>query len=342
MPDYIPKQDEAAFVSSTWPSGRVEPGALTWQGIQADGSDRIFVRVIHGRQSAIMVKGTDPAENRSYQLIGSHLWSLNQLGPQFFGHDPKTGLFLIEDLGDTQLVDFVQPLTESEKVAAYKSVIDLMVRLHRDGTPGFDTGWCFQTPEYDKEFILSRETGYFLKEFVAEYANLNYNKAGAAVECEALADAALAGAELVLMHRDFQSRNIMVTDGNMRLVDFQGARLGPPGYDLASLLYDPYVNLRKDQRRELLDYYLTARPDMGLKSKQAFESNYPYLAVCRMLQALGAFGFLSRKKKKLHFKEHIPAALKNVRDLLDDKKMDQFKNIKEIIGKARVKLEVAK
>jgi len=114
-----------------------------------------------------------------------------------------------------------------------------------------------------------------------------------------------------IVHRDFQSRNIMVTRGDVpRIIDYQGARIGPPGYDVASILWDPYFRLDEETRQQLLDYYIK-----GMKN---FDQNFDQtefretLLPCRLqrhMQALGAYGFLSKAKGKLFFLKYTPLAL---------------------------------
>jgi hypothetical protein len=130
-----------------------------------------------------------------------------------------------------------------------------------------------------------------------------------APDFEPLLTGALPPGPNYFLHRDFQSRNLFITSGRLRVIDFQGGRLGPLGYDVASLLIDPYVNLSPDWQAELLDYYLdriTAR--LGL-DPAAFREQYYHLALCRNLQILGAYGYLTKAKGKDQFARYIPTAV---------------------------------
>ena len=111
-----------------------------------------------------------------------------------------------------------------------------------------------------------------------------------------------------LVHRDFQSQNVLLIHGEAWLVDYQGLRPGLAEYDLASLLFDPYVTITANERNELLDYYAGLRGLNGTEMRQRFW----FCAAQRLMQALGAYGNLSRNQGKPQFKQHIPAAVANL------------------------------
>ena len=113
-----------------------------------------------------------------------------------------------------------------------------------------------------------------------------------------------------LVHRDFQSQNIMIHRGEPVLIDFQGMRVGSYFYDLGSLLYDPYVLINEHERMELLRYYY------GLQERtcawDAFQEAFQEASVQRLMQALGAFGFLGRRHNRKDFLAHIPSGLQRL------------------------------
>jgi len=132
-------------------------------------------------------------------------------------------------------------------------------------------------------------------------------------EFEVLAQRALDHPYTGLLHRDFQSRNILVKDGNYYFIDFQGARFGPLPYDLASLLIDPYVNLPRALQLKLLNYYVKRLSDFIAVDAGEFLDAYTYCAINRNLQILGAFAFLSRVKGKKDFETYIPPAVSSLK-----------------------------
>ena len=339
MTELQPDEKSIEFVLAAWPRAARSHDDLSWEPLYGDGSDRCFYRVSSGSRTALLVQGRDRAENRSYELIGRHLWSLNQAGPEFLAVDQEHGLFLIEDLGNSSLQNVACTLDFSGRVEMYQRVISLMANVHQKGKKGFDPKWCYQTPRYDRALILDRETGYFTAQFLRGDLGLTLPVRRLTPEFEALADAALHETEAVLMHRDFQSRNVMIKQGRPRLIDFQGARLGPPGYDLASLLYDPYTDLSEPFREEMRSYYIQLRTGKPGFDPAAFTASYHFLAVCRLLQVLGAYGFLSRIKGKPLFRQYIPPAVRSLKGLLDREEFRFMPELRRVIINIRRKIE---
>ena len=126
----------------------------------------------------------------------------------------------------------------------------------------------------------------------------------------------LGGMERVLVHRDFQSQNVLIDRGEAWLIDFQGLRPGLGQYDLASLVYDPYVPLTVKQREELIAGYVTKMLDAGGKVERDFRQTFDLCAMQRLMQALGAYGFLGLVRERKAFLSHIPAALKSLYEVL--------------------------
>jgi aminoglycoside/choline kinase family phosphotransferase len=132
-------------------------------------------------------------------------------------------------------------------------------------------------------------------------------------EFEFLAEKALEHACLGLMHRDFQSRNIMIKNNKFYFIDFQASRMGPIQYDLAALLIDPYVQLPQHIQEQLLEYCVEKLQAGQNLNTEHFRRCYRYCRLTRNLQILGAFGYLSRVKGKAHFEKYIPAAVRTLR-----------------------------
>jgi len=223
----------------------------------------------------------------------------------------------LEDLGDTHLATVIHSLTsKAEKVKWYCRVVDRLIDFSLKGIEGFDPAWAFQTPTYSRELILEKECNYFAEAFLKGYLNQCPPMALLIPEFEYIADQALKGAVQGLMHRDFQSRNIMVRDGEIFFIDFQSARQGPLQYDLASLLIDPYVNLDPEIREELLNYCVRSLAHRMEMDAEGFIRCYRHCCITRNLQILGAFSYLSMVKGKHQFTDYIPAALSTLKDSL--------------------------
>src|SRR4029079_18927130 len=103
----------------------------------------------------------------------------------------------------------------------------------------------------------------------------------------------LANEPRVLCHRDYHSRNLMLSDGNLHIIDFQDARMGPDTYDLVSLLRDSYVAIADRELDELIAYFLAlkARAGAPAAADEDFRRRFDLMALQRNLKALGTFGY---------------------------------------------------
>jgi len=288
-------------------------GALPMPG---DGSDRRFFRIRAGTRRMVAVlsprkEGSKVDENDSYFLIGTHLWSRGVPVPRFYWGDPLRGCFLLEDVGDCHFQSLaVRGLADLDRL--YRRALRLLVHLHRYAPEGFGAGFCFDTAAYDPRFVYTRELEYFRTSFLNSLLNLGVPEEELRQDFEDLAQAAGTGENQWVIHRDFQSRNLMVHRGRLRLLDFQGMRYGPPAYDLASLVVDPYVCLPGAiQERLVWEYWKQTRRFLG-ESRQRFWDRYRAVRLSRNVQALAAYAFLGKAKGKNRFFRFVPRAWKQL------------------------------
>jgi aminoglycoside/choline kinase family phosphotransferase len=296
---------------------------VTFTPLSGDGSSRMFFKVkttatasfcgvLPGCQN--VQKGL--AEAHAAFNIGSHLKKRGLPVPRIHAFDPQNGFILFEDLGDTLLYDELlsnknkkDAQVWEQRLETYKEIIELLLFMQISGSVRFDRKWCWDTQRYNKKLMLEKESGYFIEAFCQDLLGIKNFPASLSDEFTQLASRAARQPAVYFLHRDFQSRNLMVLNGEIRIIDFQGGRLGPLGYDLASLLIDPYVQIPPGIQQELLDYYLEHLCTYGL-DELAFLKGYSSLALQRNLQILGAFAFLSKQKQKVFFKQFIlPASL---------------------------------
>ena len=320
MPCDIPADLRTALAALLARSGiAFSAGDLEW--LAGDGSDRLFVRctAADGRKllaalpSRLNAKGM--AEARAAFEIGRHLFAAGVAVPEMIAFDADSGILLMEDLGDELLYHRVQR-EPGEAGRWYREAIEALVVLQVKGAPGFPQECCWDTPAYDKALMIGRESGYFYQALCRDLLGLREMPVALTAEFDALADRAGREPAGFVLHRDFQSRNLMLHAGRIRIVDFQGARLGPLGYDLAALLIDPYVNLPEALRAELFEHYCAMAAEYIPFDRRAFREGYYYLALQRNLQMLGAFAFLSHQRGKPFFAAYLrPAAEALVRHL---------------------------
>ncbi len=292
--------------------------------LAGDGSDRNWYRTKHSDRSLIisdhgicMPKSDALLQIRAFIQIGRHLASKKLLVPQIYDYDELSGMVILEDLGNIHLADLVKE-NNSDKFTLnlYKKVIDNLIDFSIKGFIGFKKKWTCQTQTYSKELILEKECRYFMDEFIHNYLKLDFSFNDLSKEFDHIAEHAIKHGLIGLMHRDMQSRNIMVVYHNdifsINFIDFQGARSGPLQYDLASLLIDPYVNLKDSTSDELLQYTME-RLKLSQKEKLNFLKSYQYCCLTRSMQILGAFSFLKLTKKKKKFQQYVPVAVKNIK-----------------------------
>jgi len=312
-------------------------GTLAWKILEGDGSDRSWHRISAGGHSVILAKhGISPearvCEADAFVAIGRHLEAKGIAVPHIHHFDRPAGIVVMEDLGDCHFQEVVVGEKDrGKRISLYKPVIDTLVAMAVRGVEDFDTTWTYQTPHYDRHVIREKECDYFLREFVVGFRGLNTIPEGLEADFDLLSKRGLCPEYTGFVHRDFQSRNLLVHRGTCHVIDFQGGRLGPLPYDLAALLIDPYVSLGPEIEDALLSYYLERLARYRSVDPEAFRYAYRYCAVNRNLQALGAFAFLSRAKGKPRFEAYIPSALNSLKFNLRRIEPEACPNLKKLV-----------
>ena len=280
--------------------------------IEKGGSDRKFYRVVCSPdQTLILVKyDLEREENRHYVKIAEFLAAHGIRAPKIYYHDPDEGLIWIEDLGTEDLFGH---RGESWLVrrAFYESALDEIAKLHC--LPADEAESIRDSLPAEFNAALYRwEQHYFFENCLGRYFKIDNEKLASLATLPALDQIAerLDALPRNLVHRDFQSQNIIVRNGQAHLIDFQGMRPGLAEYDLASLLYDPYVDLSESERHELLGHYRERNPRIDA------DETLHLCAMQRLMQALGAYGFLGLVKQNQAFLEHIPKALTSLQQVV--------------------------
>ena len=198
---------------------------------------------------------------------------------------------------------------------------------------GFDPTWCHDTPYYDGLFAAKREALYFTRFFLKRYKGMEieYELENELIGFATNIDKFPMG---FLLHRDFQSRNLFIKEGKVYVIDFQGAMLGPLFYDLAALLHDPYVDIENELKKELFELYVNHLRDEGVKQEMKdAERQFKILSLFRLLQALGAYSFLTIERKRPFFERFIPVALERLKALLVDEIFLPLPRLKHLLCK---------
>lgn len=307
--------------------------------LKGDGSDRRWSRITSPEGTLISCEhgihpGFATGEAESMIRIGTHLRTKGIPVSPVVSGDAVSGLVLVKDAGNTHLAEVARTLPEPEVENLYQKVINTLIRFSQEGIQGFESAWCWQTPAYDKEMILTMECRYFMDAFINGYLGMNESAEPYQAAFNLIADKALEGGVTGLMHRDFQSRNIMISDNGPVIIDFQGARKGPLQYDLASLLIDPYAGLSEALQARLLNHAIHDLEARGIVIDEAFHTSYTFCAIARNLQMLGAFGKLSAIGKP-GFREHIPSALTSLVQRLSAQEAPALSRLSALLNESK-------
>jgi N-acetylmuramate 1-kinase len=278
--------------------------AISVAPIEKGGSGRKFWRLYVGDRTLIFVRyGEDRPENRHYVDIGRFLTSVGVRVPEVFFHDDVEGLIVMEDAGDLDLWSHRGDAWLTRR-ALYQRTLDQALLLHTRAHLAPGRGELHLQQQFDAA-LYRWEQDYFLEHCLARHFGIMERVDRTRLEEIA---AELAALPRCLVHRDFQSQNVIVRSGEVCLIDFQGLRPGLAQYDLASLLLDPYVTLAAAEREELLEHYLSGLLGPENDHDPEFLRIYDLCAMQRLMQALGAYGKLGHVDGRTEFLAHIPTA----------------------------------
>ncbi len=296
--------------------------SLRLSPLEGRGSDRSFFRLGWKRKDSAILIHYDPKriENTYYADIATFLREIDVPVPRLIRYDPDRCLIVMEDLGDTDLWSFRKTAWETRRVL-YQKTLFIVLRLHCFLEKDFPLGRVKLAESFGVD-LYRWERDYFRDHFVRGVCEIELEPSfenELEAELSSLAER-LSGTRRALVHRDLQSQNLMIRDGEPFLIDFQGMRFGSPFYDLGSLLCDPYVDFSDSERDELLSYYYGLwSPASGTPSKvegskwdldwEAFRNTFWIASVQRLMQALGAYGFLGLKKGVKVYLNYIPSGL---------------------------------
>ena len=291
------------------------------QALQGElgGSGRQIVRLRGGKTSAIGILYGVREENVAFLEFSRHFRRHGLPVPEIYAEDLDRGAYLEEDLGDTTLFDFLSKhragqAIAAEVVAAYRKVVEVLPRFQVEAGRDLNYKVCYPRMSFDRQSI-AWDLNYF-KYYFLRLAGIPFNEQALEDDFGRLTKFLLNAPHDYFLYRDFQSRNVMLRDGQPFFVDYQGGRKGALQYDIASLLYDAKADLPPELRQQLLDHYLGTLGQFIKPDRDGFLHYYYSYVYVRILQALGAYGFRGFYERKVHFLESVPYAMKNVRWLL--------------------------
>lgn len=321
-----------------------------WSGIKPSsikmlplsGSKRIYYRLKKHNQSAIGVYNQNQKENVAFIDFTKQLKQSRLNVPDIYAEELIQNIYLIQDLGDDQLLTKLLVQRETsyfppEAIKIYQEIIDHLIRFQVIAGRNFDYSSCHQHPEFNRESILF-DLNYFKKNFV-EVQEFKYTSEKLISEYELFTSYLLTAESKYFMYRDFQARNIMIFENEPYFIDYQGARKGPLQYDLVSLLFQAKAQIPEKIKDQLLHYYMKQVRLFTPICNEEFTAFYFAFALIRVFQTLGAYGLRGLVENKKHFIESIPLAINNLHYLSNKtailKQMPETKNlIDQIIQKA--------
>lgn len=295
--------------------------ARTCQPLTPAGSNRQYFRLCADGLPVIGVVGTSQRENEAFLALAAQLRGKGLPVPEVFAVSEDRLCYLLQDLGDVSLFDL---LMEAQKRGRYdeadiellRQVMRLLPDVQWLGAQGLDFSQCYPSPELNRRGI-QWDLHYFKYCFL-KATGLEFEEERLEDDFDRMADILLADASDTFMYRDFQSRNVMIHDGQPWLIDFQGGRRGPVEYDLVSFLWQARARFTPEMRRELIDEYLQSASRYRSFSRETFDQRLRYFVLFRILQVLGAYGYRGYFEHKAHFVQSIPMAIDNLRDLLGE------------------------
>ena len=286
--------------------------------IAQQGSNRVYTRETDANgKTYIRVTGTNRDENRAFIYMARHFHALGLPVPELYSVSEDEMSYTQEDLGDTLLFDHLEPTLLERAIRA-------LAHVQVTGAQDFDWSVCFPVPAFDERSIrwdLNYFKYCFLKGTQIEFSEPKLEDDFDETVKNLLST--LNFQPSTFLYRDFQSRNVMIRDGQPYFIDFQGGRRGPTQYDVASFLWQAKANIPQSLRDELIEAYMdelsnllqTIKPSNF--DKAAWRAALPHFVLFRTLQVLGAYGYRGYFERKQHFLESIPNAIKNLHELFE-------------------------
>jgi aminoglycoside/choline kinase family phosphotransferase len=307
----------------------------TIQELPQSGSSRKYFRLQEKNISAIGVYNSNYDENVTFINFTKQFLESRINVPEIYLENLDENIYLIQDLGDTQLLSWLISNRTGDSfpkkaIEIYKKVIQELVRIQIVAGRNFDYSKCYQHTRFDKESIQF-DLNYFRTNYV-DALRLKYNKSKLQTDFDIFSKYLLNADNNYFMFRDFQSRNIMMVNETPFFIDYQGGRKGALQYDLVSLLFQAKAQIPEDIKLILLEHYIKIASLFIPINRDEFIEFYFGYALIRVLQTLGAYGLRGLIENKSHFIESIPMAISNLVYLKDKVRiLNQLEELKQVI-----------
>jgi aminoglycoside/choline kinase family phosphotransferase len=300
--------------------------------LTGDASDRRYFRILVPDSPSIVLSlysAPFQFDKLSFVNVARLLSEMPVPIPAVIGHADDLGVLALEDLGDVTLQAHLGAVTPAEHAARYRQAVALIATLQRRGAELDNPEYLPYGIAFDVE-KLTWELDFFTKHFIEAYRGVVIAPAaGDELRREfSVLVRELADEPRVLCHRDYHSRNLMLHDDRLYIIDFQDARMGPDTYDLVSLLRDSYVDLPDQTVDELIAYFLALKGASGAETE--FRKRFDLMALQRNLKALGTFGYQTTARRNPVYIQYIPRTLRYVRGNLEH--LPRFARLRELLA----------
>jgi aminoglycoside/choline kinase family phosphotransferase len=291
--------------------------ALQIEKIPQSGSDREYFNVKGLKSHCIATYGKNVKENQTFIQFARHFLSVGAPVPEIIAVTDDSTIYLQEDVGHISLLQVLEEEGFSQRVyTLFQKSLCALAHLQVQGHQHLNYEWCITSKEFGKQAIMA-DLLYF-KYYFLDTLQIPYDKERLIDDFEVLSIYLARADYRYFMYRDFQSRNILIQNEEVRFIDFQGGMKGAVQYDVASLLWQAKADLPVEWKEDLLQFYIAElEKQLGEKvDRTRFEGQYNGYVLIRLLQVLGAYGFRGLFERKAHFLTSIPLALRNVKSFL--------------------------
>lgn len=295
--------------------------------ISGSGSNRQYFRLYCHTNTVIGVYGKDVCENKAFVTLSRHFRANEIKVPQVLKVSEDFHYYLTEDLGDTSLFSLLD--TDNQPVELIEKSVRALPHIQFKAGATLDYSACYPQKEFDRHTVFW-DLNYFKYEFLKPSA-IEFNELLLEKDFEKFADILLSEKGNTFMYRDFQSRNIMIKNGEPWFIDFQGGRRGPIYYDLASFVYQAKAQFSQQFRNRLIDIYIESAREYTDINAKTFKDKFKYFVLFRTLQTLGAYGFRGLVEHKAHFIQSIPLGLKNLKEIISSANFDEISYLKQVL-----------
>ena len=305
------------------------------------GSDRIYFRIYAGNETFIATYNLNVKENETFFYFSNHFIHAGSPMPIVYMVNEEKTIYVQEDLGTESLLDKLEQNGYTKATyELYCQTLKALARVQIKGHEGLDYDRCLTAKEFGKQAILS-DLLYF-KYYFIDTLKVAYDKQAMLDDFEQLSTYLNNSDQKFFLFRDFQSRNVIVKEGKVHFIDFQGGMNGALQYDVASLLWQAKANLSEEWKHDLLNEYISEVENL-LRTpihRETFTDQYHGYVLIRLLQVLGAYGFRGLFERKAHFLSSIPLALRNLKFFIAQHQISipipEFKKMLELIVKDEI------